>query len=903
MVEIIILIILASLIFLFYRSFTKRKLMKSDFYTMVQDKSEQFLIDFGELKTKYIASSDTEELKERYSKIYKRFLKNKTLFRNMTKEMKSFYETYRNLSKLVREWNMAYVEYEIKETEELLNNVDDKSLDDQQREAIVTDEDNNLVIAGAGSGKTLTVAGKVKYLVQRKKIDPDNILLITFTKKATEEMRERIVEDLGIGVKTTTFHRLGLDIISYQRGYRPEVTENLNQILTDFFVSKVKQNPKLVEDVIYYFGFYQSVPSSYDEIENLDELYKSYKHMNLETLKSTIDRKIEETKELKKTLQRETVKSFEEVLIANFLYLNGIKYEYERIYPYDVNDRYRKKYRPDFYLPEYDLYIEHFGINKDFRTPWLNEIEEEKYLEGIHWKRSVHKEKGTNLLETYSYYNQDNQLLSKIEEKLTKAGVEFHKPDLKEVYTNIFLSEREENYFKETKKLMATFINLYKSQGFDLDEFNRLEEELKQIENPFLQRRSLLFLSMTKNAYSYYQTRLNDNNEIDFNDMINHATVFVEDSHSLDEDSFLNFDYIIIDEFQDISVSRFNLVNAIKEQSNSKVLSVGDDWQSIYRFAGSDLDLFSNYNQYTEEATEQLKIEKTYRNSQDLIDIAGQFIMKNPSQITKNLVSNKSNDHPVYIYGYNQDYYKAFSKAIESIVEDKGEETDIFVLGRNNFDKDRIIQLSDGELRLYRDRDRNDMLEHKKFPNLRIQYLTVHRSKGLQASNVIIINLRNDKLGFPNKISDDPILSFVLSNKEDFEFGEERRLFYVALTRTLNDVYLITPEKDMSIFVNELIKSHGLVFNLVTGETYNGSNPKCPRCKGTLILRENSFNRNQFLGCSNYPYCDYSFKDPNLLHNEIKCPSCKGYMIKRKGRYGEFYGCENYPFCENKIKI
>ena len=204
----------------------------------------------------------------------------------------------------------------------------------------------------------------------------------------------------------------------------------------------------------------------------------------------------------------------------------------------------------------------------------------------------------------------------------------------------------------------------------------------------------------------------------------------------------------------------------------------------------------------------------------------------------------------------------------------------------------------------YLNKSRNQILvTYSKYPELVIDFLTVHKAKGLEADNIILINMENKLIGFPNKISDDPILALVLSNLDNYNFAEERRLFYVALTRTKNVTYLMAPLQGQSIFCEELTEEFH-----INQEPVSGINvPKkamCPKCKkGYLVIRENSHDGNVFLGCSNYPFCDESFKQIEIINNQIRCNVCGGYMVKRCGKYGEFYGCTNYPYCKNKLEI
>lgn len=262
-------------------------------------------------------------------------------------------------------------------------------------------------------------------------------------------------------------------------------------------------------------------------------------------------------------------------------------------------------------------------------------------------------------------------------------GVGFSKVDYDQVYRNLF-TENGDKYFTEFKKLIQTFIGLFKSKGYSLDIFKQMHLDTRSIENEFLRKRTDLFLSIVKPIYEKYQEYLKDSDQIDFNDMINLATEIVKDG-----ESGLHLKYIIIDEYQDISMSRFKLIREIKNQTNAKVLCVGDDWQSIYRFAGSDIDLFTSFENYF-GYSELLKIEKTYRNSQELINIAGKFIMSNPKQIKKDLRSDKHHSNPVRILAYDKrhdwNYLHSIEKAIDEIVYLNGESTEILILGRNNFD-------------------------------------------------------------------------------------------------------------------------------------------------------------------------------------------------------------------------
>lgn len=361
----------------------------------------------------------------------------------------SFKQTYGNLNNIFSKWNAEFVASEKKRQSVLLANIDGKSLDAQQQDVVVSAEDNTLVLAGAGSGKTLTIAGKVKYLCEVKKVAPSEILLIAFTRKSADEMTERISSRLGIPITATTFHKLGLDTLKKARNESLDVLEDTSKFVNQYFEKELLKQPETVKLLLEYFAYYLHIPANMDNFDSLGEAYAYEKGMDFETIKSKFDRtqlvdsSVAKSRESKHTLCGEKVKSLEEVSIANFLFLNGVRYEYESKYPYQTNDANFKVYRPDFYLPDYDIFIEHFGVNKNGKLPWLSDIEEKKYLEGMAWKRQQHRTNGTKLLETYSYYSSQGVLLEKLEALLRQNRVKLKEVDYREVFDSIYKTQSD----------------------------------------------------------------------------------------------------------------------------------------------------------------------------------------------------------------------------------------------------------------------------------------------------------------------------------------------------------------------------------------------------------------------------------------------------------------------------
>ena len=491
------------------------------------------------------------------------------------------------------------------------------------------------------------------------------------------------------------------------------------------------------------------------------------------------------------------------------------------------------------------------------------------------------------MIETYSYYHKDKSLIPKLKDLLFKNKVTFKEIELKNVFEAIYIFQKDKT-FEEFIKLIITFLSLFKSSNLGLVDIKKLLVENEKIENSFLKTRNELFLKIFENFFDFYEFSLKIKNKIDFNDMINKST-------EITTLGFLNqkYKYIIIDEYQDISVSRFNLIKALQNQTNAKVICVGDDWQSIYRFSGSDIDLFSNFEKYF-GPSKLLKIEKTYRNSQELIDIASEFVTQNPSQLKKDLKSDKHIGDPIKVVFYSDDLVKAVEKAINDIILEFGEKSEILLLGRTRYD----VQVLENSENFVLEKNKNK-IKYSPFPNLQILFLTVHKSKGLESDNVILLNMENSLLGFPNRISSDPILSLVLANKEEYLYAEERRLFYVAITRTKNRTYLVAPENHYSQFLEDLI-SNGSIHPPESENPFHIENPpKCLKCeKGHLVVRKNEMTNQEFLGCSNYPHCDFSINDVNILQKQVICKKCGGYIIEKHSSKGTFYACSNYPFCK-----
>ena len=342
----------------------------------------------------------------------------------------------------------------------------------------------------------------------------------------------------------------------------------------------------------------------------------------------------------------------------------------------------------------------------------------------------------------------------------------------------------------EVKLKIKRFIELFKTNNYD-------EKDIIAFIKREKKKRYKSTLLIIYYIYKTYQNELFSTNTLDFNDMINESTNYLK-TNKLNK----RIKYLIIDEFQDTSISKLNLIIELQKQTNCNLFVVGDDFQSIYKFTGCNLDIFLNFKNYFKE-TKTFKLEETYRNSKELISLAGNFIMKNNKQIKKELTSNKSIKKPIEII-----YYKDLSKALIKLINHIYEKTNkpILILGRNNFDINPLINSKNFILE-------NDKLIYLKNKDIKMRYLTVHKSKGLEEENVILINLLNVKNSFPNTQKESYLINYVIKKTNEIDYAEERRLFYVALTRTKNKNYILTIKGKESIFVKELIRNNRKYIN------------------------------------------------------------------------------------------
>lgn len=720
-----------------------------------------------------------------------------------------FISDFGAINRLVKQHNEGIITFLLDTHKEFFDHCLKYPLDKQQRRSIVSEEENCLVVSSAGSGKTSSIVGKVKYLTEIKKINPQNILLISYTNKAAAELTER----MGIaGLQGYTFHKLALDIIGQTTGQKPSIYENTDALFVKIY-HELLNDKKFKKSVIEYFIDYQTPEKEWEKRKNeRRQQLSEQKEVRLKATFPDMDGK---------TVY---VRSEQEQKICFALSSLSVKFRYEEPYEHPLVDEMHSQYKPDFSIyfeqggETKRIYLEHFGVDEHGLVPiWFAkdrgityEEANQKYNDGITWKKAAHEKFGTKLLTTSSADFHYSDIREKLKTLLEKADVSIQEKTDAELYDMVLPPNSKHE--KAFIRLVVTFVTLIKSSCKSVDEV------LRQTKNAGDERSTFIIKNIFQPVYKRYIEELANINQIDFTDAILQATDICRSSHPV------KYDYIIVDEFQDISVDRYNFLKVLREGNPpAKLYCVGDDWQSIYRFSGSDMALFNQFSDYFGQ-TEINKIETTYRFGEPLVSLSSQFIQRNEAQIKKNIHPfNPQVKTELQFCDYERrDYCNVIGQLVASIPLDKS----VFLLGRYSFDDYYLSfmykSVKEGNRFFYIIGDR------------KIEFLTVHKSKGLEADYVIILQCNKDTYGFPSLVSDDPVLNYVLTKSDQYPYGEERRLFYVAITRAKVKTYILYDRRFPSVFVDEFLHPEK-----VTEESYAkhpNANKKWTRSADNFLL-------------------------------------------------------------------
>lgn len=726
----------------------------------------------------------------------------------------TFWQT--NPKSIYKKTNDKQFEHALVENTAFFEAIEKSPLTDEQIEAVVSFDNRTLLVASAGSGKTSTMVAKCGYALKQGYFNQENILLLAFNNDAAKELQKRVnqrfakhalpSQDLAI----KTFHAFGLEVIGKVLDKRPSIPhwlESGKDVTTMMEIVDDLKDSNLsfrVQWDLFRIVFSQDLPKFGKENDNPDSWDQKKQSKGFWTLNN------------------EVVKSRGELIIANWLFYNGVRYQYEAPYKCETANAEFSQYTPDFYFPEIDVYLEHWALDEKGEPP----ADFTHYKRDMAWKKALHTKHNTRLLETTMAELWSGKAFDYLTKSLTDLGVKLDpNPDRKAIGRKPIENARLIRTFR-------SFLTHVKSNRLTID---TLKKHLQTGILGNFQYRHRMFLMLFESIWSAWDNKLKSEQSIDFDDMINMATDLIEQGRWVNP-----YELIMVDEFQDLSQSRTRLLHALLSKPDQYLFAVGDDWQSINRFAGSHLGVMTDFEAIFGEST-ILKLESTFRCPQSLCDISSQFIQKNPNQLKKNVQSKVDNvSEPVTIYRVSDDsqiqsvIVKKLS-AISASIKADARKTSVFILGRYNFDEAFVPKQFNDD-------------------NLSVKFITVHSSKGLEADHIIIPKLSSETLGFPSQIEDDPVLQLAMPGGDRFKFSEERRLFYVALTRARQSVTLITIEKRESPFVLELVDELKLVLHDIAGEKQ--SLEVCPKCQNAFITeKEGKFGR--FLSCSAYPMCDY----------------------------------------------
>jgi DNA helicase-4 len=742
-------------------------------------------------------------------------------------------------------------------------------LNDEQIDAVLHDEHRSLIVAGAGTGKTSTIVAKVQWIFAQDLSTPKRTQLLAFNRDAAKEINTR----LGIKRKedelASTFHALGNKLRSQAKGEKRRVHKMVKdkQLLQAFIRKSIDDGLASgdyqhdIQQFLLYFRYPEATPVPLDG--------------------SKEQRGFADGHDIR-TITGEKVKSNSEALIANWLTANGIAWQYEEKYEHKTSNPEYSQYRPDFYLPEHQVYIEHWAQSKEGRLPpeW-GQLDQIEYKRGMQKKRKLHQIHKTRLVETFSA--NDGGL--SIREALTAAMQRYDIPLRPVSPEELAKLLKAEEVIQPVITLISSFLALFRENDTNLATLKATAAERRDY-------RTQAFLELFEYLHRQYQALLDQDEGIDFADMIREAVEAISTGQAK-----IELDYLLVDEFQDISRGRAKLLKAILAANpRCRLVAVGDDWQAIYRFNGSDIGVMTDFKAQF-GYTLQSYLSATHRFDTKLKAATSEFVQENPEQIRKNLTSTKKGSEPAIEIvstagakvtatarkaladhlkgtkktpdelsdddqrnesfsdtddlGSDPDKMDAVAEVLKRIA-DEDEAAGVLVLGRYNF----------AEARLGKREDRPSTLQ--------IRFSTVHSAKGMEADYVIVLDVISGRWGFPSEIDDDPVLNLVLGIASEFPNAEERRLFYVALTRAKKKAFIMTVDEVQSSFVVELEESKydGLVIPSNVSERV----ADCPVCKSaTLVLRISQYG--PFFACSS----------PRCAGKASKCPECSAGALVRSG--------------------
>ena len=759
------------------------------------------------------------------------------------------------------------------------SSVERNPLTQEQMESCICMDDAVQIVAAAGSGKTSTMVARIGYALAEKLYQPEQILVLAFNRSVAEELQSRIKERLsGIvnaeQVKVKTFNAFGLEVIGKSVSRKPKLADWVEP----------GRDVRAITEIVDDLG--QSDPQF-----RLDwDMFRVVFGRDLGAWDAGLEPDLERrgNKSIL-TANGDFVKSDEERMICDFLFFNGVEYDYERSYEHDTVTAEHSQYHPDFFYPRIGLYHEHFALDAHGNAPAHFTGD---YVAGVHWKRQLHAENQTLLFETTSHNIRNGSGFLKLKEELERRGAQFN------FDADRVTKGQEPIPTKQLASTIRAFQQHVKSNGLSHRDLHNAVANAERGHRDRLTR----FVSLFERISDEWQRRLKIAECVDFDDMLLMAIEHIESGRFKSP-----YMMILADEFQDVSQAKLRLLKALKQNAgfSANVWVVGDDWQGINRFAGADISVMTNFENSFRHST-QLNLSKTFRCPQNLCDASSDFIQKNPKQIQKDVTTtNPYAKKPLHAFAAEtaesasdqlEDDLRSLHGFARSGKLNMPEFAKVTVMLLGRYHKDKPAKLGQWQ---------NEFRDH-----LDLRFETAHASKGLEADYVMLLNVTKGILGFPSQIVDDPVLQLAMPQPDEFPFAEERRLFYVALTRARRQTRIYSLRERPSDFLLELSKGGHL-----TIETDEGDLAVCPKC-GNGVLKQIAGDFGTFVACSTYPRCDFKKNVLSGTTSKINrsqpirvakpmapgttCPTCeKGVMVERTGKTtGSFLGCSLYPWCK-----
>ncbi|MDL0134059.1 UvrD-helicase domain-containing protein [Halobacterium salinarum] len=687
----------------------------------------------------------------------------------------------------------GFVTREINRHSDLFSEYDEAnhSLNTKQAQAVVRNNQANQVVAGPGTGKTVALTARIAYLIRGLGVDPDRIVALTFTNEATTEMADRLEEWFDItDVECSTLHAFGFGIATdYLDTPRDLIEEgDIRNFVRDRVSELRESDPEFRRHYAAFLRRMNNDLLDQSEFDSKEEFYEARTETQYTTLKD------------------ERVESRAEKAIADWLFAHGIEYRHEHLATWADTADDKGGYNPDFYLPEHNLYIEHWGIDENASVaPWFTWSSEE-YLEKLRWARGQFADTDEyTLIDTYEFDHMADRLEAVLEHRLQVNGVPIERKSESQLIEDTY------RYNDVEGRVYDKFLKFVQNaKRFNLDR-SEIESNLTK-EDP----RQYHFGHCGARLYEDFLAYLDSNQLMVFSDMISTAATAVADpSTSYGEE----YDHVLVDEFQDVSGTNVELLQELtRGDDGPRQFCVGDDWQSIYSFQGSEVEYFVNFDDYFDSST-QTTLTKNYRSPPEIVEAGKTLIDNNDRQLEKDLsaVADTQTTPRLHVLPDATDYqYK------ESVGQFAAERIQQYLANSDTAPEDVMVlcQLDNGAPYLdavkseLRERTipydgKDDQYRPDTGPLSTIGYdddgvavFSIHQSKGKEAEHVIVLHATDGDDGIP--LADrgnllDPVKP-IDTNSE----AEARRLFYVAITRAEGTLDITTKRGHRSTFVEEL---------------------------------------------------------------------------------------------------